>query len=440
MTKLASLRWLLGCAALLPVTIAAQAQAIPEFPPTVAERMLQDVTLGRSQSRSVVTRNQRAEEGSLLSSPGSSRATAVSGEDRKYFITDIGTLGGTESFAFGINDVGQVFGYSRIAGDIAAHAFLYHDGRMDDLGDLVITIAGGALNNAGQIAAGITIGGVVRPAIYDSQAGVLTVIPSLGGVSQSGFSGIATAINNRGKAVGWGYIDLLTAHAFRHRNGVTTDIGSFGGPSNAASINEAGTIVGSSTDASNGFVHAFVYAAGQLRDIDPFGDPTFATSLSAATDVNDDGKVVGYFLDQTDGAVHAFLYDGADFMDIGLAGSPEMNALAINDHDQVVGVHLVLDERICRPSCVELYKMHAFLYEDERIIDLNALIVSQSGWELTSAFDINSHGQIVGYGVLDDRFRAFLLTPVVSQQQCKKGGWRRFGFKNQGQCVQFART
>ena len=33
------------------------------------------------------------------------------------------------------------------------------------------------------------------------------------------------------------------------------------------------------------------------------------------------------------------------------------------------------------------------------------------------------------------------LTPVrrvpTSKEQCKNGGWRQFGFKNQGQCVSF---
>jgi probable HAF family extracellular repeat protein len=40
-------------------------------------------------------------------------------------ITDLGTLGGTFSLAFGINDRGQVVGYSSIAGDAELHAALW---------------------------------------------------------------------------------------------------------------------------------------------------------------------------------------------------------------------------------------------------------------------------------------------------------------------------
>ena len=50
----------------------------------------------------------------------------------------------------------------------------------------------------------------------------------------------------------------------------------------------------------------------------------------------------------------------------------------------------------------------------EGMLDLNNLIPSGSGWVLLSAFDINSLGQIVGYGYIegDGAYRAYLLTPV----------------------------
>ena len=66
-------------------------------------------------------------------------------------MTDLGTLGGNQSFGRGINDAGQVTGYS-ITSTGETHAFLYSNGQMMDLGTLGGAGSGGyAINNAGQV-------------------------------------------------------------------------------------------------------------------------------------------------------------------------------------------------------------------------------------------------------------------------------------------------
>ena len=69
-----------------------------------------------------------------------------------YAAIDLGTLGGSFSFAQDINDRGQVTGYSSNAlGEF--HAFLWENSKMTDLGTLGGTFSfGAALNARGQVA------------------------------------------------------------------------------------------------------------------------------------------------------------------------------------------------------------------------------------------------------------------------------------------------
>src|SRR5664279_2514528 len=53
-----------------------------------------------------------------------------------YTVTDLGTLGGTFSIAFGINDKGQIDGLSTTPGDQVTHGFFLENGVMTDMGTL----------------------------------------------------------------------------------------------------------------------------------------------------------------------------------------------------------------------------------------------------------------------------------------------------------------
>ena len=370
---------------------------------------------------------------------GSTSASAPNrgGATHRFFITDLGTLGGTQSVAYALNDLGQVVGSSTTAGDLAEHSFLYSNGRMTDLYPLnsqsIVTVGPTGINNLGQIASGLIVGRVYSPAIFDSRTGSLTLPGTLGGVTSFDFNGVATFVNNHSDAVGYSYIDPITRHAFLFSNGVTKDIDPLGGYSVAFAINDEGMIVGLASAQSNGTATAFMERQGSARTIFQ------ARTESDARGVNNRGEVVGEFLTADGSSFHGFLYSGGVVTDIGSAESPQTTAFAINDQQQVVGTTFVPFQTTCpNGPCVE-FKEHAFFYAGGTLTDLNMSIPSHSGWELSWAFDINNHGQIVGYGQINDNFRAFLLTPA-NKDLCKGGGWAGFGFKNQGQCIQFVLT
>lgn len=79
-------------------------------------------------------------------------------------VLDLGTLGGTQSRANGINDSGQVVGDADVTGGTGQHAFLYSGGKMTDLNSFVSTTGlvlnrANSVSNTGYITGSGTIGG-----------------------------------------------------------------------------------------------------------------------------------------------------------------------------------------------------------------------------------------------------------------------------------------
>jgi probable HAF family extracellular repeat protein len=338
----------------------------------------------------------------------------------RYTAIDLGSLGAGESTAYDINNSGQVVGMSLMPSEPIAvrRAFLYSDGTMRDLGDLGVGDSGEqdswayGINNSGEVVGR----SLLPPQLYGSvgraflfSGGTMMNLGITGGI----YNSAAFAINDSGHIVG--SMDVLvglvrTPHAFLYRGGNVTDLGTFGGlASYAYDINADGQVVGSASTGAGGDVttdqHAFLYSGDTMTDLGNMY--TFGYGRSAACGINDSGQVVGGPSCDFSGVGHAFLYSGGLMTDLGtLGGGSSSNALDINNSGQIVGI-----------ASNAIPRSRAFLWTNTPtetgsgvMTDLNTLIDPASGWTLEHAQAINDRGQIVGRGSHNGVFRAFLFT------------------------------
>jgi probable HAF family extracellular repeat protein len=227
------------------------------------------------------------------------------GDPNTADIKELGTLGGTDSQAYGINDSGEVVGLSTIADNQNYHAFLYKDSVMKDLG---------------------LLGGTYRSYYSNSQA---------------------NGINTSGQVVGWSaYDDSGHVHAFLYDSahgmkdlGDLSDLG--GTNSYGYGINNEGQVVGMAQYVDGGEWHAFLYdksATPMMKDLRTLGGTN-----SSAYAINDSGQVVGA-AHTSSGEWHAFLYQNEKMIDLGTRTHPDQNgnvwtldtARGINNNGQII--------------------------------------------------------------------------------------------------------
>jgi probable HAF family extracellular repeat protein len=297
-------------------------------------------------------------------------AVSSAGGAQDWTLVDIGTLGGPGSYGAALSDDGTVVGCSDVASG-GAHAFVYRNGVIRDLGTASDSAGGSscalAVNNAGTIAGRSSTGELV--------------IWKDGAVTRLGIQGDIGGINDADAIVGT-RTDGASRRAFLLQDGALTELD--GADSSAKAINARGQVVGT----SNG--HAFLYAAGALRDLGTLGG-----NGSAARGINARGEVVGMSTDEF-GAPVPFIYHGAMQA---LPVPSYSSAIAINARGQVVG------------SGEGVY---GFLIDGDNVTRLGQLPgVVAKGWRRLEPAGINERGWIVGTGVNPEgELRAFLLVPA----------------------------
>jgi probable HAF family extracellular repeat protein len=367
----------------------------------------------------------------------------------RYQVVNLGTLSGPSSEGNTINNIGWSMGSGTQAGNITEHATVWIYGLRFDLGTL-----GGPnsdvqwpVKNDHGLVAGISETAALDP--YNEswsctaftftqvptghvcvgfvwQWGVMNALPTLGGNN-----GFAAGANNLGEIAGWaertvhdptcvlpqvlqfepvvygpsiGQIKQLPNHP--------------GDPDGAATaINDAGQIVGISGICDNAVgaltaEHALLWENGNVIDLGNLGGKGWNTPMA----ISRRGDIVGFSDlpgDYVDGTLtpnfHAFIWtkESGKMTDLGvLPGDSLSEALDINDQGQVVGLSI--------PS------LHAFIYENGKMTDLNSLIPSGSPLLLLAANGINDRGEITGQACIiadggcpaSDQTPAFLAFPV----------------------------
>jgi probable HAF family extracellular repeat protein/T5SS/PEP-CTERM-associated repeat protein len=353
------------------------------------------------------------------------RAHAAAGD-----ILNLGTLGGTSSYAFGINTGGTVVGSAFIAGDASSHAFKHPGnagGVMQDLGTL-----GGRHSEARGINDGGAVVGYAHTANNDARrafkhpgtaGGVMQDLGTLGGTSSEAYG-----INAGGAVVGRAFDRTGAYRGFKHpgtAGGAMQDLGTLGGEdSEASGINAAGAVVGYAYTA-NGTAHAFKHpgtVGGAMQDLGTLGGTT-----SIAYGINAGGVVVGS-ANTVNNTSHAFKHPGTAggaMQDLGTLGGAFSSAYGINAGGAVVGWAQTTASQV----------VATFWKADNTAVNLDAwlnnLNATHGGyWTLTEARAVNDGGLVAGYGTYNDGSgghsdggRAFLLDASSLLANGGGGNW-----------------
>ncbi len=341
----------------------------------------------------------------------------------RYTVQDLGTLGGSFSWAYGINNKGSVSGMAYLFGDTAVHAFLWQNGRMTSLGTLggsnswaiykpndSNAVVGGAETSfpdpSGEDFCNFGFGTNLTCVPFLWRQGVMTSLPTLGGNN-----GTAGYINNRGQIVGAvenTTPDSCGLNSFEIRpvlwqHGQINELPLLASDTNgvANSINDNGRAVGWSGCTPFLSSNAVLWERGTVTSLGNMG------GASGANGINNRGQIFGYSYLSDNMTFHAVLWERDMAMrDLGmLSGDAYSEAWGIDDKGRVVG-----------GSYDANYSGRAFLWQDGVMVDLNTLIPADSQWFLVEADGINAGGEIVGlaFNMATGEAHAFLATPKGS--------------------------
>lgn len=330
-----------------------------------------------------------------------------------YVVTDLGTLGGANGMAYAINNHEQIVGAAQTAMG-TYHAFLFDGGRMIDLG----TMGGSNSWAYGINAMGWMVGAAELPmanihAFLCTNALTSPMMADLG--TLGGSNSAAWMINVHGDTVGWAAMANGSHHAFFMTNssmGEMMDLGTAGGTNSEAYCINSNRMVAGYAMMSNGTMQPILSTNAMLgsSSMITMGMGGMGASGGQTWSIDDMGNTAG-MAQMPGGNYHAVVSGSGGMMgrmnvDLGTLGGTNSIAYCLTHAGTVVGMAQLTNGMT-----------HAFIVTNAlsgtvRMMDLNAMIPTNSGWELMEARSMNEAGQIVGWGMHGAHTNAFLLTPV----------------------------
>jgi len=261
----------------------------------------------------------------------------VSGGAMAQSMTDLGTLGGTTSQAYGVSaDGSTIVGISTTAASLS-RAFSYSNGTMTDLGTLGGTVSWAfAASRDGSVIVGLSrLSGSFNSIAFKYSNGVMTSL----GVEAAFGSSTSTAygVSADGSVIVGDYIVTgFSNRAFKWQNGVLTNLGNLGGTgiTQALGVSADGSlIVGTSTltGTSSGST-AFSYSNGTMTSLGTLGGTT-----SQANAVSADGSVI-VGVSRLSGSTNniAFKYSNGVMTSLGTLGGTTSTARGVSADGLVI--------------------------------------------------------------------------------------------------------
>jgi probable HAF family extracellular repeat protein len=246
-------------------------------------------------------------------------------------LKDLGTLGGKDSQAIFVNDLGQIAGVSYTSSTPVTNTgfvctqgtniprqdpFFWENGTMLDIGNLGGNCAAPAgINIYGQVAGNSDLADVnvyPHPFLWSRESGMKD-LGTLGGTFAQ-----ADAINDSGEVVGTSCTpgDQL-CFAVLWKDGVITNLGNLPGDcgSSAFAINSRGQITGDSFNCLTGNSRPFLWENGRMYGFNFVPPAGTELKFSEPASINDRGEIVGYSLLNT--GFQAFLLVPCEGQDCG---------------------------------------------------------------------------------------------------------------------------